>query len=403
MSTKQLYRAFGCSHYSPVDCHQEDGVFVLEMECPREKDRCSGCGSRDVIRRGSRQRQVVAPPLALQTTKLLINVPRLECRNCGRVLQAATPNVVPGCNYTRAFARLVVSLRPMMTIKDIAMYLGVSESMIRGIDKRYLKRNFGRPKLKRLKVLAIDEIYIGKAKKFLTIVIDWTTGAIVFVGEGKGEKALKSFWKRLQGSGAKIEAVATDMSSAYFAAVQKNLPNAKLVFDRFHIVKLMNEKLDQLRREVQNEADTMLKKTIKGLRWLLLKHSDNLDPARNEAQRLQEALELNRSLHIGYYLKEDLAQIWTQGSKTSAAIFLDDWCRRARATGIRVLQTMANTLQGHRTGILNWYDYPISSGPMEGVNNKIGALQRAAYGYRDQHYFILKLFALHEAKFKFLV
>jgi transposase len=230
-----------------------------------------------------------------------------------------------------------VSLRPMMTIKDIAMYLGVSESMIRGIDKRYLKRNFGRPKLKRLKVLAIDEIYIGKAKKFLTIVIDWTTGAIVFVGEGKGEKALKSFWKRLQGSGAKIEAVATDMSSAYFAAVQKNLPNAKLVFDRFHIVKLMNEKLDQLRREVQNEADTMLKKTIKGLRWLLRKHSDNLDPERNEAQRLQEALELNRSLHIGYYLKEDLAQIWTQGSKASAAIFLDDWCRRATATGIRVL------------------------------------------------------------------
>ncbi len=80
---------------------------------------------------------MVAPPLALQTTKLLINVPRLECRNCGRVLQAATPNLVPGCNYTRAFARLVVSLRPMMTIKDIAMYLGVSESMIRGIDKRY--------------------------------------------------------------------------------------------------------------------------------------------------------------------------------------------------------------------------------------------------------------------------
>ena len=93
------------------------------MECPREKDRCSGCGSRDVIRRGSRQRQVVAPPLALQTTMLLINVPRLECRNCGRVLQAATPNVAPGCNYTRAFARLVVSLRSMMSIKGLRWLL----------------------------------------------------------------------------------------------------------------------------------------------------------------------------------------------------------------------------------------------------------------------------------------
>jgi len=83
----------------------------------------------------------------------------------------------------------------MMTIKDIARYLGVSESMIRGIEKKYLKRNFGKPKRKRLKLLAIDEIYIGKSKKFLTIAIDWTTGAIVFVGEGKGEKALKPFWK----------------------------------------------------------------------------------------------------------------------------------------------------------------------------------------------------------------
>ncbi|MFM7166435.1 MAG: transposase family protein [Planctomycetaceae bacterium] len=201
MSTKQLYRAFGCSHYSPVDCREEEGVFVLEMECPREKECCSGCGSRDVIRRGSRQRQVVAPPLALKTTKLLINVPRLEYRDCGRGLQAATPIVIPGCNHTRSFARLVVSLRAMMTIKNIARYPGVSESMIRGIEKKYLKRNFGKPKRKRLKVLAIDEIYIGKSKKFLTIAIDWTTGAIVFVGEGKGEKALKPFWKRLQASG----------------------------------------------------------------------------------------------------------------------------------------------------------------------------------------------------------
>jgi len=132
---------------------------------------------------------------------------------------------------------------------------------------------------------------------------------------------------------------------------------------------------------------TKLLKTIKGLRRLLLKHSDNLDPERNEGKRCQE----------------DRARIWTQGSHASAAIFPDASCRCARATGIRVLQTIARTLQGHRTGILNWHDYPISSGPGEGVNSKIAALQRAAYGYRDPRYVILKLFALHEAKFKFLV
>ncbi|MEY3172935.1 MAG: hypothetical protein RLZZ436_848 [Planctomycetota bacterium] len=127
-----------------------------------------------------------------------------------------------------------------MTIKDVARDPGVSESMIRGIEKAYLNKNF------------------GKVKKFLSILIDRMTGTIImFVGAGKGEKALRPFWKRLRSSGAKIEAVATDMPSAYFSAVRKKLPGA------------------------------MSKKTANGLRWLLLKHSDNPDPGKNEAQRLR--------------------------------------------------------------------------------------------------------------------
>lgn len=271
--------------------------------------------------------------------------------------------------------------------------------MVRGIDKSYLQKTFGKPGLRDLEVIAIDEIYVGKKNKFFTIVIDWQSGAIVFAGEGKGQNALKPFWKRLRGSKAKIKAVATDMSSAYFAAVLKNLPNAVQVFDRFHIVKLMNDKLTQLRRDLQREADLMDRKVLKGTRWLLLKHPDNLDDSKNEGVRLQEALDLNRSLAVAYYLKEDLCQIWQQSTKAIAAKFLTDWCRRARASGIKVLITMANTLEGHRKGILNWYNYPISSGPLEGINNKIGALQRMAYGYRDKHYFIAKLYALHMAKF----
>jgi transposase len=287
----------------------------------------------------------------------------------------------------------------MMTIRDTARYLGVGEGMIRGIDKSYLQKTFGKPRLRDLEVIAIDEIYVGTRNKFFTIVIDWRSGAIVFVGEGKGQEAVKPFWKRLRGSKAKIKAVATDMSSAYYAAVMKNLPNALQVFDRFHIVKLMNDKLTQLRRDLQREAEVMDRKVLKGMRWLLLKHPDNLDESKNERVRLQEALDLNRSLAAGYYLKEDLRQIWEQSAKAVAARFLSDWCRRARASGIKVLITMANTLEGYRTGILNWYDHPISTGPLEGINNKIGALQRMAYGYKDKDYLIAKLYALHAAKF----
>lgn len=143
----------------------------------------------------------------------------------------------------------------------------------------------------------------------------------------------------------------------------------------------------------------MGRKVLKGLRWLLLKHNEDLDVTRNERARLMEAFELNQSLMIAYYLKEDLGQIWQQSNKWIADVFLADWCARARASGINLLQTKANTLRGHRNGILYWYDFPISTGRLEGINNKIGALQRMAYAYRDHDYFIAKLYALHLAKF----
>jgi transposase len=344
-------------------------------------------------------RVVHAPRIGLDRRVLFIRTPRLECRRCRWLLNAVLPNVVPRCNYTKSFARLVVDLRKLMPIRDVARYLGVGEGMVRGIDKRYLQKTHGKPRLCDLEVMAIDEIYVGKRNKYFTIVIDWKTGAIVFVSEGKGQEVLKPFGKRLRSSRAKIKPVATDMASAYYAAVMKNLPGAKHVFDRFHIVKMMNEKLTQLRHEMQREAEVMGRPVLKGIRWLLLKHPSNLDASKNERQRLQEALALNQSLATAYYLNEDLTQLWKQPDKETADRSLTDWCRRAQATGIRVLQTMANTLEGYRSETLNWYDFPISSGPLEGINNKMGALQRMAYSYRDKDYFIAKLYALHLAKF----
>ena len=387
MATKQLYRALGVSGYEHQSAWRKEGVFFLRLSAPGSCHRCPKCGNREVIHRGTYTRTVHALPIGKDQTHLFIDAPRLECRRCEQVLNAVLPGVVPLCNYTKSFARNVVELRKMMTIRNVALYLGVSVTMIRSIEKKYLQKNFSKPRLRDVKVIAIDEINVGKGR-FLTIVIDWQTGAIVFVGDGKGGDALKPFWKRLRGSKAKIQAVATDMSSAYYAAVMKHLPNAKHVFDRFHIVKLMNDKLTQLRRELHQEAETKLDKNVlKGLRWLLLKHPENLDESKNERTRLEEALALNHSLATAYYLKDDLSQIWQQPSKVVAGKFLADWCRRARASGIRVMQTMAKTLERHRSGILNWYNFRISTGPLEGINNKIGALQRMAYGYRDPDYF----------------
>ena len=141
--------------------------------------------------------------------------------------------------------------------------------------------------------------------------MDLKSGAVIFVGDGKGANALKPFWRKLKRSRAKIRAVATDLSAAYIGAVLENLPGVPLVFDHFHVVKLMNDKLTEVRRKQYRELkDSMGKDVLKGSRWLLLKNPDNLDVNRNERERLNEALKYNQPLALAYYMKEDLRQIW---------------------------------------------------------------------------------------------
>ena len=267
-------------------------------------------------------------------------------------------------------------------------FVGYSQGDPEGPSHQALRK----PKLKRVKQIAIDEISIGKGHRYVTVVLDLDSGAVVFVGQGKSAAALDPFWVRLRAAHARIDAVATDMSSAYTAAVVEHLPDAVHVFDRFHVMKLFNHELSELRRELYREATNRLDKNVlKGIRWLLLMNRENLDEEKQESQRLREALELNASLAAAYYLKEDLREFWNQQGYLQAERFLDRWCWRAEATGIRRLQKLAHTIRRHRRGLLNWYLYPISTGPLEGTNAKIRVLQRQAYGYRDYQFFLLKI------------
>lgn len=150
------------------------------------------------------------------------------------------------------------------------------------------------------------------------------------------------------------------MSPAYTFAVNENLPDAVHVFDRFHIMKLFNEKLSDLRREVQKATQTNEQKdAVKGTRWLLLKNKENLNDDKDERARLDKALEINKPLYTAYYLKEDLRQLWNKGSKHAGEKFLDKWIARASSSGVRILKKFANTIQQHKKGLLAWYDYRI--------------------------------------------
>ena len=190
------------------------------------------------------------------------------------------------------------------------------------------------------------------------------------------------------------------MREPYVCAVQKNIPEAAIVFDHFHIIKLLNDKLSKLRRQLYHElTDIFEKRVLKGTRWLLLKNPENLDAEKSEPDRLQQALEINKPLATAYYLKEDLRQLWSQPSKEVAEAFLYEWMEKAESSKIPMLMRFARTLAAYRSGILAWYDYPISTGPLEGTNNKIKTMKRQAYGFRDLEFLKLKIMAIHKAKY----
>jgi transposase len=297
-------------------------------------------------------------------------------------------------------SRFVYGLSRMMTLSDVAELTLLSWDTVKTIAKAQLQKDYGKPLLKGVRYLGIDEIHLGRKSRFYTIVIDLETGRILWAKPGRGQAALQGFWRRLRRAKARIKAVATDMSAAYWSAVREHLPNAALVFDKFHVIKLMNERLDDLRRQMVREAEGPLKLRIKGTRFLLLRNPENLQT--DQIPKLDRALRLNEPLLLGWYLKEELRELWSQPSPASMKAFMNDWCQKAEQTAIGQLIKMAKTLRTHASGILAYATHPITSGKLEGINNKIKTLTKRSYGFHDETYFVLKLLALHHSRYKLL-
>jgi transposase len=329
---------------------------------------------------------------------LSVKVNRIKCRTCGRDAYENVPFVTGKQRYTHLLAKFVVCMLHYMTIKDLANYLGLSWDTVKDIHKTYLKRKFSHIDISRVRHIGIDEFAVCKGQRYLTIVVDTDSGAIIYVGKGKSADSLKKFWPRLKRSGATIESVSSDMSLAYISAVMKHLPNAVHVYDRFHVQKLANEAVDTIRRQVYNqEKNVGRRNVIKGTRWLLLRHGYDKFTKREE-KRLINVLRMNEPLSKAYILKEYLQEVWKQNSYEEGEAVLDDWTRQARESKVPVLVRLGNTIAGYRTGILAYYKHRTSNAKVEGINNKIKVLKRCAYGYRDLKYFMLRLLNLHNNK-----
>ncbi|MGB7326508.1 MAG: transposase, partial [Rubripirellula sp.] len=236
MSTTLLYQSFGIRGYQQIRIEFNAGVTRFHV-APNEKSICCpSCGSHNVIRRGVKQREFRASPIGLKQTVVVATLPRVQCRDCGVVRQIQVRFADARRSYTKDWAKYALQLTRSMTIKDVADLLRVTWDVIKEIKKNDLRRRFANPSLKDVQRIAIDEICIGKGHRYVTLVMNLDSGAIIYVGDGKSAKSLVPFWKRLGRRRHRIEAVAMDMSSAYITAVRGNLPKADIVFDRFHVV-----------------------------------------------------------------------------------------------------------------------------------------------------------------------
>ena len=403
MSATLLYHILGVRGYRLVQEKIVSGGMEFHIALDRDKVCCPACGSTNVWLKGSQDRKFRSIPFGRKTTTIVLEVPRVHCQACQCKKQVSISFAKPKKHYTRFFERHVLDLLCSMTCQDVAKHLDVSWDTVRDIEKTRLERDFARPPLKDVTHIAIDEIAVQKGHKYLTVVMDLKSGRVIFVGDGKGGDALIPFWKRLRRSRAKIIAVCTDMSPAYTKAVEAHLPDVFHVFDRFHVMKLFNEKMTELRRRLYREStDKDQKASLKGIRFTLLKREENLNVSKGEHQKLEKALTLNADLAVAHTLKEQLVELWEVDDEDEALHVLAEWIADAEWSEIPEMLHFANTLINHCLKIINYHYCQITSGPLEGLNNKIKTLKRKSYGFRDQQYFKLKILAIHNARYELI-
>jgi transposase len=301
--------------------------------------------------------------------------------------------VDPGARYTHRLAELVSALCWPMPITVVARWTGLSWATVKDMDRRHLQDTLPAldPRaLTGLRLLGVDEVARAKGHDYVTVVYDLESGALLWVGDGKNAEGLGTFLAQLtQETAAGIEAVAMDMGPAYQAAVRHHLPQASIVFDRFHVMQLYSKAIREVRRTEFKKADAQGKEVIKGSLFLLLSNKHKLDD--DGIRRLEALMQANQTLCTVYTLKEQLQTLWSAPDEAAMRQALDQWCSLARATSIKPLHRFAKTLQNHADGICAYARFKLTTARIEAGNVAIGMIRKRARGLVDQHYFKLKI------------
>jgi transposase len=402
MSTSLLYHVFGAKDYRYLKEEFKNGETYFHIEKAPFKSKCATCGSKDVIKFGKVTRQIKTIPTGSRSTWLILHLHRLKCRACGAV--ELEPLIIsdPKKHWSRKLGRYILDMLKHMTIKALSEHLKMSWDTLKEIHKDALSIRMKKRRYKNLEYLGVDEVAVKKGHSYLTVVVDLTSGEVVWVSECRDTNSLEEFMLRLKRSKAKIKGIAMDMWKPYINAVIRHFGAEVVVFDHYHIISDYNKTLDDLRRMEAASASIADKNIYRGVRYLLLTGKQKIENDSEAKSRLNRLLELNTSLSIAYVMKEELRRLFDCRSPAEAESYLDGWIAKARASLIAPLIKFANKLYSHRTGIFNYFKHRITTGKVEGINNKIKVLKRQAYGFRDMEYFKLRICFLNEANYSLI-
>ncbi len=376
--------------YRSVSQESRSALVRLEPD-RRHRARCHGCGQAARTVHSATRKFVRDLSLADFSVMLQIEYRKIWCGHCGGVRVEQLEFVDTHQRVTHRLAAYVAQLcRAGLSVTAVADHLDLDPKTVKAIDKAALKAEFGQTTYDGLRRLAIDEIAVKKGHNYMTVVLDYDTGRVVWMGKGRQTATIDEFFEAMPAKVREgIEAVAIDMWEPYINAVKNWCPQADVVFDLFHVVKAFNKVIDDIRNEEFRKASVDFRELLKGSKYLFLKNWGNLK--RKDRVQLEEILAVNTRLNTIYWLKDLLAHIWDYYYPGWAMKMLAEWCEVARQDGHCALARFAEKLERHQNGIISHCKHQIHTSKLEGVNNKIKVVKRIAYGFHDLEYFALKV------------
>ncbi|MGH7718216.1 MAG: ISL3 family transposase [Gemmatimonadaceae bacterium] len=354
---------------------------------------CSRCGRATTEVHEVTVRRVRELPILDAETWLLVPQARVRCPGCGPTVEAL-PWLDRYARMTTRFAESVARLARVLPVLQVADWFGLSWDTVKAIDARAMAARLGPVDLSGVRVIAIDEFALQRGHRYATTVVEPVTRRVLWVGRGRSREEIRPFFELRGPEGcAALAAAVMDMSEAYELETRAHCPQAVIVYDLFHVVaKYGREVIDRVRVDEANRlrGNPAARKVIKGTRWLLLRNTQTVR-RRRDRLRLREVLAANRRLWVVYVLKDALKALWRYRYPGVAYRAWREWYGWASRSRIPALAAFARKLKAKLPGILAHCRYPLHTGLLEGINNKIKVIKRMAYGFRDDAYFFLKI------------